>query len=421
MPHDNILVLAIDGLRAAALGAYGNTTFPTPALDQFASESFLLDFAFADSVELTAVYRALWQSQHPLRPMTTNKTARSLSRILSDGVFSTTLITDDAEIGALATATRFEECVQIDGKAAARADDVSETCMARLFAASCEVLRPAEGKPSSPTKPRFVWVHSRGMIGPWDAPLELRESLLDLEEGDPEPDSSIEPPAFSLAESDDPDAAFTASCGYAAQVMVLDECIDMLQRCLSEGSSDERWLIVLLGCRGFTLGEHGQVGVGQGKTYSEVLQVPMLFRFPDGTGALARSQELVSHLDLVPSLLDWANSTPNEADVKFDGLSLLPLARSEAVRRRESLLATNESGELAIRTPEWCLHRGPVGNNAEEASIELFVRPDDRWEANNVASLCQDVVERLSAELEAMSSSPSGQDNLLASPQQPVR
>ena len=44
MHGDNILVIAVDGLRAAALGAYGNTTFPTPALDQFAADSIVFDW-----------------------------------------------------------------------------------------------------------------------------------------------------------------------------------------------------------------------------------------------------------------------------------------------------------------------------------------------------------------------------------------
>ena len=34
--------------------------------------------------------------------------------------------------------------------------------------------------------------------------------------------------------------------------------------------------------------------------------------------------------------------------------------------------------------------------------VELFVRPDDRWEANNVASLCQDEVVELSVALDSL-------------------
>ena len=52
MPAPNILVVVVDGLRASAFGAYGNTSFPTPALDQFAADSLLLDWCYAPSAEL---------------------------------------------------------------------------------------------------------------------------------------------------------------------------------------------------------------------------------------------------------------------------------------------------------------------------------------------------------------------------------
>ena len=44
-------------------------------------------------------------------------------------------------------------------------------------------------------------------------------------------------------------------------------------------------------------------------------------------------------------------------------------------------------GQRAIRTPAWHLR------TADEP--ELFAKPDDRWEVNNVASRCRDVVECL--------------------------
>jgi len=36
---------------------------------------------------------------------------------------------------------------------------------------------------------------------------------------------------------------------------------------------------------------------------------------------------------------------------------------------------------------------------ADDIRCQLFVRPDDRWEANDVAGLCPDVVESLLARI----------------------
>src|SRR3954451_20061640 len=87
----NVLVIVVDGLRASALGAYGNTSFATPVLDQLAAESLLLDWCFAPSPDLPDTYSALWHStcSAQSRPMV------SLPRVFADAGYGTTLVTDD--------------------------------------------------------------------------------------------------------------------------------------------------------------------------------------------------------------------------------------------------------------------------------------------------------------------------------------
>ena len=46
------------------------------------------------------------------------------------------------------------------------------------------------------------------------------------------------------------------------------------------------------------------------------------------------------------------------------------------------------AGQRSIRTPAWFLRESPAG-------IELYAKPDDRWEINEVAQLCAEVVEQL--------------------------
>lgn len=63
------------------------------------------------------------------------------------------------------------------------------------------------------------------------------------------------------------------------------------------------------------------------------------------------------------------------------------LIRQEAVSLRDRLCLTGRNGQRAIRTPAWYLRAN--------LDPELFVKPDDRWEVNNVAVRCLDVVENL--------------------------
>jgi hypothetical protein len=369
MPGENILVIAVDGLRAAALGAYGNTKYRTTALDQLAAESLLFDWWFADAADLTPVYRSYWQTEFPL------------PRSFAQHGYSTTLLTDLSAILEFEGAREFDACIQLPEPKVAKAGDVSETALAQLFAATCEHLESP-----APSGPRFVWVHSRGMYGPWDAPVELQDPLLEREEGDPPPADSADPPELVLDGLRDPDAAFRWGCAYAAQVMVLGSCIEALRQSLDEVSAREPWSLVLCGVRGFPLGEHGRVGTIDGRLFAEQLHVPMLWRSADGSERLERSSQLASHADLAPMLLS-----------RLRGTFRAPT--------RDAVIARGPGGNCAIRTPDWTLRCEPQDVVAELSAdpspvrCELFVRPDDRWEANDVAALCPDVVQELLARL----------------------
>jgi hypothetical protein len=75
---------------------------------------------------------------------------------------------------------------------------------------------------------------------------------------------------------------------------------------------------------------------------------------------------------------------------------------------RDALVAASTTGGRSIRTADWSLRSEPIGVTDEQPPArataeadawhrELYVRPDDRWEANDVANLCRDEVEALSA------------------------
>ena len=399
MRADNILVLAIDGLRASAIGAYGNTSYPTPALDELAAESFLLDACFADAIELPIIYRALWQGMHPLRSDASVESSASLPRFLRERGYATVLVTDDPLVASLPAAEGFDECVAIARETPVRAGEISQTAMAGFFSTVCEQL---EHEPSSSSAARFVWVHARGFYGPWDAPLELQEPLLAREEGDPEPTDAVEPPDFLVDAGRGFDAAFRAQCAYAAQVIALDACIAAVLHAVIESRTSQSWLVVFCGVRGFPLGEHGRVGGIDDRMYAEQLHVPMLWRFPGGQGQLARDANLASHLELLPTIVDWIDrGTPPNLIEAANASSLLPRLAHFSAAQRPAAISASTSGALSIRTAEWSLRSEPrLAADVETAKAELFVRPDDRWEANDIAGLCPDVVDRLTTELE---------------------
>jgi arylsulfatase A-like enzyme len=124
------------------------------------------------------------------------------------------------------------------------------------------------------------------------------------------------------------------------------------------------------------------------RLFGETLHVPWLIRLPSGVGATQRSAALAGPCDMAATLIDWLGIPA--AGGNPISKSLLPLLRDEAQAVHDRLCMVID-GERAIRTPGWFL-RMP-----EDALPELYVKPDDRWEMNEVANRCEPVVEELVA------------------------
>jgi arylsulfatase A-like enzyme len=211
---------------------------------------------------------------------------------------------------------------------------------------------------------------------------------------DPAPPDFVVPPDRFLKQPVDPDEVLGLVQAYAGQVQLVDECLGMLLDAVDARSGAEETLFALTSPRGYPLGEHGRVGACDGALYSELLQVPLIVQFPRGEGRLQRAQRLIQTSDLFATLVeacDWGELTDAER-----AASLLREVRGEVSSSRDVAAAIAE-GQRAIRTPAWHMREM---RDQEESSYELFAKPDDRWEANEVSSRCGDVAALLAAELD---------------------
>ena len=380
MPQPNILVVVVDGLRASALGAYGNTTYSTPAMDHFAAESMLFDECFAPTTDLAAIYRAMWQSYHPVRQLVADspKPSRSLPALLAEAGYRTALMTDERQLSEIDGASDFHEChvfeLGEDDKLPRQASDVLNTTIAQLFATASEsICSHGGGATLQAETSRLIWVHSRGMYGTWDAPLAVQQSLLDDESP---PYTSIEPPDIEIGTSDDPDIVFRVAAAYAAQVIALDAAWEVLIDAIeSVSGAEQQWCIVLMGCRGFPLGEHSVIGGIDSRLTSEQLHVPWLIRYPGGRGKLARSDALVSHLDILPTLLEAAKPD-SQTSPHPDESNMVRLSAGIDLGDRNIHLAANGTA-VAIRTTEWCLRN--AFNGRSDLARQRGGERDRRW------------------------------------------
>jgi arylsulfatase A-like enzyme len=304
------------------------------------------------------------------------------------------LITDEPVVFEMANSTGFAE-KSLHGAESPKslAVEAAETQMAR-------VLRTARDWLDQAREPFCLWVHLQGMAAPWNAPWEYRASY--AEEEDPRPPTFIEVPKRQLRANYDPDELLGIHQAYAGQVSLLDDSLEPICDWLATDRRAASTLFCFVSARGFPLGEHLRVGAYDEALYNETLQVPWFMRFPDGLGRLERTQALVRPSDLPAAILDWLGLNLDSQSIRG---GLLDLIRGQTHAWRDCLRFAI-STEQAIRTPAWYLRVPAAG------LPELYAKPSDRWEVNEVAKLLPDVVAALQSVLATEAHSPDCREPL---------
>lgn len=419
MPTRHAIVIAVDGLRASALGAYGNTWSPTPSLDLLASQSRVFDWLIADSPTLEGFYRAVWNGLAvPLDGVEAGVARQELEasllrRLAASGVRAA-LVSDSEWVAERAEAIGFDEVRRLEfASPTVAAASVADTEMAQLAAIAADQveswgLAAAESTDAGDQPPRLLWIHARGYHGAWDAPLEVRQALI---ENDEAPAPTFLSPPGDLATTD-PDELLPYRVAYAAQTVVLDECIGVLLAAVADAGIANDTLVVLAGCRGFALGEHGRLGSDVEMLYSEQLHLPLSICVPDDTPLPPpRSFALVQPQDLMTTLLDWFGAP--EDNLGAGANSLLRDDESESPSTWPMVVSNGRDGETAVRTAEWMMRLPAKDRESPQDGrpLELYAKPDDRWEANEIADRCVEEAAQLLAALEQhRSGEPAGLD-----------
>jgi hypothetical protein len=364
------VVIVVDGLRASALGTYGNTSFPTPLFDELASRSLVLEWLLSTGPTIGDFYRGAVSGV---------EAAAASRRLLSDDVAIVDLISGS-----------FDEAVALAPSSAHRAKTSEATHAAAFFSHAVEHLAVWQKETADQGRHGLLWIHFSGLMGSWDAPLAMREEMLD--EDDPPAPVFVTPPR-GLRGVDDPDELLGYRVAYAAQVSVIESCLAGFVQAWDDLPFSGKKLALVVGGQGFSLGEHGCVGHDCQSLYSEQLHLPGMILADQTCGPLPRVTGFAQPADIRATISHWISG---ESRLDLQGRSLVPFLDSRPGQLRDVVIAGNTADEWAIRTSAWLMKQG--------ASTEVFAKPDDRWEANDVATRCPDVVEQLAKHLESLRS-----------------
>jgi arylsulfatase A-like enzyme len=222
-----------------------------------------------------------------------------------------------------------------------------------------------------PDKTGVVWIAGPRLGPPWDEDSCITDYA----------DDNERTPWFGAANRVTPDDVPACCDTYAGTITYFDAQLGNLLEALD----DTDWTIVVTASSGLAIDELATGGAGIGE---ESVHLPLIVRFADRRCAGDRIAAMTQPSDLAATF--WTLQ-----DLPFDGSAgrdLMPLIRGETESLRPSIVRIH--GDAAsLRTPEWALVQ------TAEVPSRLFVKPDDRWEVNDVAQHHSEIVEMLEAEL----------------------
>jgi arylsulfatase A-like enzyme len=297
-----VIVVAIDGLRADALGCYGAPA-GTPVLDALAVESALFEWAFAQAPQLQPSLATLFSGMYP-----TTNALRTPGDYMAD---DSSTLAEALGAASYSTAAFIEGGPSDSDYGLAQGFDSYQTSGTPGAAAADWMAAHADEN--------FLVV-----VGGWSrVALEQVNALL---EGSGQPQGMTarvqevlasraagEPVGFDEADLE------WVRAWYAARVQVIDSLLGKFFQEVRTLGLDRKAIIVVLGSNGFALQEHGDL-FGE-SLYPEVTHVPLMIRLPGGRDPQTVSK-IVEVVDLMPTILELAGQS---VPAGVQGASLLPI------------------------------------------------------------------------------------------------
>jgi arylsulfatase A len=193
--------------------------------------------------------------------------------------------------------------------------------------------------------------------------------------------------------------------GYGGAVECIDWVTGVIFDELKNCGLDENTMVIFTSDNGSRArGEGGSNAPLRGtkfETWEGGQRVPFIVRWPGKVPANKVSNELITAMDLLPTLANIAN-TEEPSDRKIDGknISSLVFGENDAKTPHKSFWYYRLGNLEAVRKRQWKLHiaKGKAFNKSDEPIQELYDLDNDIGEENNVYEQYPEIVAELNIE-----------------------
>ncbi|MER3415337.1 MAG: hypothetical protein C4297_03865 [Gemmataceae bacterium] len=419
------IVIVLPRCQLACLGPYGCEWISTPTLDRLATQSVVCDQHYADRATPNGV-RQSWRFGTPFASVERCDWLCALgdAGVVTALITERTLLTDRHPFVRGWSIQEFVH--EPSGKACSlRVLDAANYVLDRLvqrehwllwlelpllafpWLEEDLALAPPEQRSASdspvaigdtPTPP------ARSQEAPADQSGEAKatsasQSAQDLhtEPEDLDVELWLDPPRGRLGQSLTDAEYDRLTATYGALIETADHLLGLLLDRLQALGVYDQSLLIVTSDLGLPLGEHDVIGASPPQLFEELVHVPLFLRLPGAAEAGRRIQQLTQPADMVPTLLEHFQLPVPESCA---GKSLWPVLHGHPEKLREYACSVARMGcrqheEWAIRTHHWYLRLPIWIQNKLDVRPELYKKPDDRWEVQNVADSHQDVAEHL--------------------------
>ena len=400
----NVILIAIDTLRADHLGCYGYNRPTSPHLDRLAGQGVAFTEAFSPHIPTHPSFTTVFTG---VDVMTHNISCQGGKVELDPGL------------------PTLPEVLRAHGYYTASVDNLG-----RWFTRGFEKLhtyrwerdwsqpwrkaeavdaaaRPALAEAAAQDRPFFMFVHYWDPHTPYLPPPPFDRMFYGGDERDP--DNQSMDPVWAFEPFRDYFAQWMAGttdirfpvAQYDAEIAYVDVALARFLNRLDELGLAEETLVVVYSDHGEVLDDHEGWFDHHG-LYDANVRIPLIMRCPGRIPAGLRLGGFVRTLDLAPTILDFLGLADAPEAARLEGASALPLIREGSGRGLADELYLTESTWMrkrGIRTHEWKLIAALEPDFHGMPATQLFHLSSDPGEQRNLAEERPEVVEGLRARL----------------------